>query len=199
MVSLFFRIVISRKLLLFQICQVCQVWHNLHQPACPGRFRTGVPPTLTRRLYLRTWKWWQKMSLPCPTCHLFKWASSNGWPIEATVSRQELTRPLLSFIQLFQEIKIYSILSLNFLSRWTNIISILKGLCVTRFFASGFFPESSSPNPLKITIRLIRIFLKIDICKSSLASMTSVANLLPISMTPEANFATGAAAGTCSK
>jgi hypothetical protein len=85
---------------------------------------------------------------------------------------------------------------LNFVTIFSageQIFSAYKRDCVTRFFASGFFPESSSPNPLKITIGLIRIFLKIYICKPSLASMTPVENLLPVSMTPEANFATGAA------
>jgi hypothetical protein len=39
---------------------------------------------------------------------------------------------------------------------------------VTRFFASGFFRESSSPRPLKITLGSFQIFLKNcrDICKS---------------------------------
>jgi hypothetical protein len=39
---------------------------------------------------------------------------------------------------------------------------------VTRFFASGFDHESSSPKPLKITLGSFRFFSKIlgDICKS---------------------------------
>ncbi len=73
----------------------------------------------------------------------------------------------------------------------------LKGQC-TRFFASGFFQESSSPKPLKITKESFRTFLKIrgDIfaCEGAPpVSTTPVANLLPVATSPAANFTTGTA------
>ncbi len=91
---------------------------------------------------------------------------------------------------------------------------------VTRFFASGFFHESPSPKPLKITVGSFRIFSKIrgDIRKSKCTtnvndtsgkfatgvndiggkklppvSTTPAANLPPVSSTPAANFATSSA------
>ncbi len=50
-----------------------------------------------------------------------------------------------------------------------------------RFFASGFFQESSSPKPEKITLGSFGIFLKIcvDICKSRCTSTTPEVNLTP--------------------
>jgi hypothetical protein len=46
-------------------------------------------------------------------------------------------------------------------------LNFLKGQC-HRFFASDFFHESSSPKPLKITLRSFQYFSKIrgDICNS---------------------------------
>jgi hypothetical protein len=50
---------------------------------------------------------------------------------------------------------------------------------VTRFFASGFFHESPSPKPLKITVGSFRIFLKFAEIFASQGAP------------PAANFATG--------
>jgi hypothetical protein len=68
---------------------------------------------------------------------------------------------------------------------------LLKGQCsCTRFFASGFFHESSSLKPLKITLGLFIIFSKIHretVCTSQdapLVSTTMVENLPPVSTTP---------------
>ncbi len=51
-----------------------------------------------------------------------------------------------------------------------------------RLFASGFFHESSSPKPEKITFGSFVIFLKIlgDIRKSRCTSTTPVANLATV-------------------
>jgi hypothetical protein len=75
---------------------------------------------------------------------------------------------------------------------------------VTRFFASGFFHESPSPKPLKITVGSFRIFSKIrgDIRKSKCTNdvndtsgkfATDVNDiggkkLPPVSTTPAANL-----------
>jgi hypothetical protein len=48
---------------------------------------------------------------------------------------------------------------------------------VTRFFASGFFPESVSPKPLIIPLGTFQIFAKIFAAQG----------LLPVSLTPVAN------------
>jgi hypothetical protein len=79
----------------------------------------------------------------------------------------------------------------------------LKGQCVTRFFASGFFHESPSPKALKITVGSFRIFSKIRgyIRKSRCTTgvndtggkfATGVndtgGNLPPVSTTPAANL-----------
>jgi hypothetical protein len=71
---------------------------------------------------------------------------------------------------------------------------------VTRFFASGFFHESVSPQPQSIPLRLFRIFLTPVANLPSVSttpaeelppvSTTPVANLPPVSTTPVANFAT---------
>ncbi len=66
---------------------------------------------------------------------------------------------------------------------------------ITRFFASDFFHESSSPKPLKIILGSFQMFSKIsrDIRNSGklpLLLMTPAANLPPVSTIPEANFAT---------
>jgi hypothetical protein len=89
---------------------------------------------------------------------------------------------------------------------------MLKGQC-TRIFSSGFFHESVSPQPQSIPLGSFQIFLNIrgDIRKSRCTrgindtcgkfatgvnntsrkvSMTLAANLLPVSTTPAANFAT---------
>jgi hypothetical protein len=95
----------------------------------------------------------------------------------------------------------------------------LKRDIVTRFFASGFFHESPSPKPLKITLGSFQIFSKIrgDIRKSRCTtgvndtggkfatcvndtggklppvSTTPAANLPPVSTKPAANFVTSSA------
>jgi hypothetical protein len=95
----------------------------------------------------------------------------------------------------------------------------LKRDSVTRFFASGFFHESPSSKPLKITLGSFRIFSKIlgDIRKSRCTtgvndtggkfatcvndtggelppvSTTPAANLPPVSTKPAANFVTSSA------
>jgi hypothetical protein len=95
-------------------------------------------------------------------------------------------------------------------------MQLLCALSVTRFFASGFFHDSPSPKPLKITLGSFQIFLKIrgDIHKSRCTtdvndtsgklppvSTTPGANLPPVSTTPAANFATSSpcVADTCGK
>ncbi len=65
-----------------------------------------------------------------------------------------------------------------------------------RFFASGFFHESSSPKPEKITFGSFGLFLKIrgDIRKSSCTSTTPVANLATVTtgvVDTGGKFATG--------
>jgi hypothetical protein len=68
---------------------------------------------------------------------------------------------------------------------------------VTRFFASGFFHESLSPKPLKITLGSFQIFSKIhgDIRKSRCTTGVNDTGgkLPPVSTTPAANFATSSA------
>jgi hypothetical protein len=60
------------------------------------------------------------------------------------------------------------------------------------FIASGFFHESSSPKPLKITLSSFLILSKIrgDIRKSrcTIGINSPVANLPPVSTTPAANL-----------
>jgi hypothetical protein len=53
------------------------------------------------------------------------------------------------------------------LQHWTLFFLYLRD-CVTRFFVSGFFRESSSPKPFNNSIGFFQIFSKIrgDICKS---------------------------------
>ncbi len=65
-----------------------------------------------------------------------------------------------------------------------------------RFFASGFFHESSSLKPEKITFGSFGIFLKIrgDICKSRCTSTIPVANLATVTagvVDTGGKFATG--------
>jgi hypothetical protein len=52
--------------------------------------------------------------------------------------------------------------------RVTESLSTFKMDSVTRFFASGFFHESSSPKPMKIKLGSFQTFSKFlgDICKS---------------------------------
>ncbi len=91
-----------------------------------------------------------------------------------------------------------------------NVLTLSLRDSVTRFFASDFFHELSSPKSLKITLGSFQIFSKIhrDIRKSRcivanspqvlttpaakllLISTTPAANLPPLSTTPAANFAT---------
>jgi hypothetical protein len=63
-------------------------------------------------------------------------------------------------------------------------------ISVTRFFASGFFPESISPQPQSIPLGPFRIFRKFAEIFASQGA-PPVANLQPVSTTPAANFATG--------
>jgi hypothetical protein len=66
-----------------------------------------------------------------------------------------------------------------------------------RFFALGFFHESSSPKPLKkhwCHFDFVRKFTEIFASHGAPSvSMTSVENLPSVSTTPTANFATGTA------
>jgi hypothetical protein len=57
---------------------------------------------------------------------------------------------------------------------------------VTRFFASGFFHESVSPQPQSIPLGTFRIFRKF-------AEIFASKGAPPVSMTPAANFATSLA------
>ncbi len=81
-------------------------------------------------------------------------------------------------------------------------------------FCFGFFLESSSPKPVKITLGSLRLFSKIHgdtvfasqgapplsmtpVANFPLVSTTPVANLPPVSMTPAANFATSTDGACC--
>ncbi len=86
----------------------------------------------------------------------------------------------------------------------------MKGT-VSKFFVSGFFHESSSPKPPKITIGSFRLenlrrYLQVKgttgindtggkcaVSVNYTGGMTKAANLPPVSTTPAANFATGTA------
>jgi hypothetical protein len=93
---------------------------------------------------------------------------------------------------------------------------------VTRFFASGFFHESPSPKPLKITLGSFRILSKIlgdirttgvnetggkfptgvnDTGGNIAAGINNTSGKLckPVSTTPAANFATSFARVFCTK
>jgi hypothetical protein len=63
---------------------------------------------------------------------------------------------------------------------------------VRRFFASGFFHESSSPKPLQITLghlKFLQNFSKIFASQGTPpVSMTLVANFLLVSTTPVENL-----------
>jgi hypothetical protein len=73
-----------------------------------------------------------------------------------------------------------------------NLHNIYLNDSATRFFASGFFHESSSPKPLKITVGSFRIFSKIrgDIRKSRCTTGINDigGNLPPLSRTPAVNL-----------
>ncbi len=73
-----------------------------------------------------------------------------------------------------------------------NMFGHFKRDNVTRYFASSFFHESSSPKPLKITLGSFKFFLKIcgNILKTRCTTgiTTPAANLPPVSPTPMKNL-----------